>query len=123
MKVFVAEVSGDGGWSFEDQAIAAISAEDVSEARDFLVPALMAMTGKLFETGAERWDETLPITTREATPGEVAAFSKRRATHRDASSPVVWLVDVELMAKPRALTVKRIEKLLLGFRASTRTAT
>jgi hypothetical protein len=94
MTVFVAEVSGDSGWPFEDQAIAAIEAEDVDEARDFLVTAMMAMNRRLFETGVERWDETLPILTRKATPAEVAAWSKRKAAHRDASSPVVWLVDI-----------------------------
>jgi hypothetical protein len=90
MTIFVAEVPGDSGWPFEDQAIAAIEAKDVDEARDLLVPAMMAMTHKLFEAGAKRWDETSPILTREATSGEVAAWAARR----DASSPVVWLVDI-----------------------------
>ena len=95
-KVFVAEVSGDFGWPFEDEAIAAIEAEDVAEARDFLVPALMSMTHQLFEARAERWDETSPITTREATDGERAEWLKRKATlPPNRTSPGVWLVDIE----------------------------
>jgi hypothetical protein len=62
--VFIAEVTGDSGWPFEDVAIAAIDAEDVDEARDFLVAALMAKNRHLFEAGARRWDETSAIVAR-----------------------------------------------------------
>jgi hypothetical protein len=96
MTVFVAEVQGDSGWPFEDEAIAAVEAEDIEEARDFLVPAVIAMNRRLFETGAKRWDEGCPITTREASPGEAAQWQSRRVTYRDASSHVVWLVDLGL---------------------------
>jgi hypothetical protein len=95
-KVFVAEVAGDFGRAFEDEAIAAIEAEDGAEARDFLVPAIMAMNERPFETGAERWDETSPIITREATDGERAEWLKRKAAlPPNRTSPVVWLVDCE----------------------------
>jgi len=96
MTVFVAEVQGDSGWPFEDEAIVAVEAEEVEEARDFLVTAVMAMNRKLFEAGATRWDETSPIVTREASPVEAAQWQSRRVTHRDASSHVVWLVDIGL---------------------------
>jgi hypothetical protein len=92
--VFIAEVTGDNGWPFEDVAIAAIDAEDVDEARDFLVAALMAKNRHLFEAGARRWDETSAIVTREASPAEATAWRERRATNRDAESAVVWLVDI-----------------------------
>jgi hypothetical protein len=92
--IFVAEVSGDSGFLFEDVAIAAIDAEDVAEARDFLVTALMAKNRQLFQHGTKRWDETSTIVTREASPAEAAAWRERKAGHRDAGSAVVWLVDI-----------------------------
>ena len=95
-KVFVAEVTGDDGGPFEDEAIAAIEAEDVAEARDFLVPAIVSMTRQLFATGAKRWDEGSPIITREATDGERAEWLKRKAAlPLNRTSPVVWLFDIE----------------------------
>jgi hypothetical protein len=95
-KIFVAEVQGDQGLPFEDQAIAAIEAEDVEEARDFLVTAIRAMNRKLFEIAAERWDEGCPILTREASATETAEWHERKAAQPpNRTSPVVWLIDVE----------------------------
>jgi hypothetical protein len=97
MTIFVAEVLGDSGLPFEDEAIAAIEGDDFEEARDFLVAAVMAMNRLLFLTGAERWDEGSPINTREASAGETAVYHQRKASHRDAASPVVWLINIETL--------------------------
>jgi hypothetical protein len=93
--VFVAEVQGADGLPFEDQAKAAIEAENAEEARDFLVPAVMAMNRKLHAAGAERWDEANPILTREATEPEIIAWRRRKALQLpNRPSPVVWLIDL-----------------------------
>jgi len=92
--IFVAEVQGDDGLPFEDQAIAAVEAEDVDKARDFLVPALKAMNRKLFEARKRRWDEGRPMLTREATEQEAIAWRRRKASQLQPSR-VVWLIDLD----------------------------
>jgi hypothetical protein len=95
-KIFVAEVQGQEGYPFEEQAIAAIEADDVDEARDFLLPAVQATCRQLFEARAERWDEGAPILIREATAAEAAEWRERKFVQlSNPTSPVVWLIDVE----------------------------
>jgi hypothetical protein len=91
MTVFVAEVTGDYGWPFEDQAIAGFESDDVDEARDFLVSALKAKNRQLFESGSKRrWDETSAIVTRAASLEEMVRYQERK---RAQPTSVIWLID------------------------------
>ena len=107
MTIFVLEVQGAEGWPFEDEAIAAVEAANVDEANSLLGPAVRDMNSKLFERRLPRWDEALPLVTREASPMEAEKCATRATTHGDQSFPrVVWLVDV-VTASSRVGVAKR----------------
>jgi hypothetical protein len=95
MTVFVAEVTGDYGWPFEDQAIAGFESDDFDKAREFLVSALMAKNRQLFESSSKsRWDETSAIVTREATLEEKRRYQERKQyVPMDEPISVIWLID------------------------------
>jgi hypothetical protein len=78
----------------QGKAIAAIEAGDVEEARNALVPAVEAENRELFYAHKARWDETLPMTAREASPEEAVEYRRRAQTDQ----PIVWMFDTDASA-------------------------
>jgi hypothetical protein len=85
--IYVAEVDG--------RAVAGIDAEDLDQARDFLLPAVQEMTREMFARDMNyRFDETASVTTRHASADEVAAWERSRERKTSTRSPVVWFFPV-----------------------------
>jgi hypothetical protein len=85
--IYVAEVEG--------RAVAGFDAEYADEARDFLLPAVEAMTRRMFEENMEyRFDETAPVTTRTASPEKAAIWRTQAAKKMPGPSSVVWFFPV-----------------------------
>jgi hypothetical protein len=92
MTIFVAETEG--------RAVAAMDAEDVKEARDFLLPAIEEMQREMWRQDmAYRLDESAAVTTRPATPAETVIWQMSKEKKEAGTSPVVWFFPVPRFRK------------------------
>jgi hypothetical protein len=103
----------------QGKAIAAIETKDVEQACDALVPVVRAKSREQFYAGKARWDETLPMTTRQASPEEAAEYRRQKAAQPD--QPTVWLFDTDanaLKLTPRSPIVDDARQAIIRVNAA-----